>query len=67
MKILTWILFWLGILCLGIGSILVILKANFFLSPEGYWRGAIAFWLLSINLYLLTSRADNKKKEEKKE
>jgi hypothetical protein len=57
MKTLNWILFLLGILCLGIGGILVLLKTNFILSPEGFWRGAIALWLLSINLYLLTSKS----------
>jgi|GEM_PF-1422873 len=61
MKILNWVLFFLGILCLITGGILVLLKINFFLSPEGYWRGAIAFWLLSINLHFLTRDHHNEK------
>lgn len=56
MKSLSWILCALGLLSIFMGVILVLLKASFYLTPEGYWRGAMAFWLLSINLHLLTGK-----------
>ena len=48
MKMFLQILLTLGLLAFVVGIIAAIAGRTFFLSPQGYWRGAMAFWMLLI-------------------
>ncbi|MEJ5167080.1 MAG: hypothetical protein WHV67_08660 [Thermoanaerobaculia bacterium] len=66
MRVLIWILFFLGILALLIGTILAFTANTFILAPQGYWRGAMAFFMLSLTLHFLTGGCCHQHKEEEK-
>lgn len=66
MRTLLWILFFLGVLAFLIGSILAFSGKYFILSPQGYWRGAVAFWIITLTLHFLTGGCCHKHKEEEK-
>lgn len=67
MRTLLWILFFLGVLAIVIGTILAFTGKIWILAPEGYWRGAVAFWMLTLTLHFLTCGCCCRKEEEKKE
>ena len=67
MKNLLWILFLLGVLAFVIGTILAFSGKTWILAPQGYWRGAVAFWMLTLTLHFLTGGCCCTKEEEKKE
>lgn len=67
MKILLWVLFFLGVLSIVIGTILAFTGKTFILAAQGYWRGAVAFWMLTLTLHFLTGGCCCRKEEEKKE
>lgn len=67
MKILLWVLFFLGVLAIIIGTILAFTGTTWKLAPEGYWRGAMAFWVLTLTLHFLTGGCCHPVEGEKKE
>jgi hypothetical protein len=48
MKVFLQILLTLGLLALIVGTVLSIAGKTFVFSSQGYWRGAIALWMLLI-------------------
>ena len=48
MKTFLQILLTLGLLAFVIGAIEGVAGTAFLFSPEGYWRGAMGFWMLLI-------------------
>jgi hypothetical protein len=66
MRTLIWVFFFLGVLSLLVGIILVFAKTYFILAPQGYWRGAVAFWFLALTLHFLTGGCCHTHKEEEK-
>lgn len=67
MRILLWILFFLGVLAIIIGTILAFTGKTWILAPQGYWRGAMAFWMLTLTLHFLTCKCCHPVEGEKKE
>ena len=47
-KMLLQVLLTLGCLALVIGTIGAFAHTTFMIPPQGWWRGAIAFWVLLI-------------------
>lgn len=66
MRILIWILFFLGVLAILVGTILAFTGNTLILAPQGYWRGAMAFWMLALTLHFLTGGCCHQHKEEEK-
>ena len=48
MKLFLQILLTLGLVSLVIGAILAVTGKTLVLAPQGYWRGAMAFWMLLV-------------------
>ena len=48
MKLFLQLLLTLGLLAFIVGSILAFTGKTFLISPQGYWRGAMGFWILLI-------------------
>lgn len=55
MKNLLWLLVILGVLAFGVGTVLAFTGKMLVIAPQGYWRGAMAFWMLAATLKLITS------------
>jgi len=53
MKNLGWTLIGLGVLAFAVGTVIAFGHTTFLLEPQGYWRGAMGFWLLAIALRLM--------------
>ncbi|MEW6368454.1 MAG: hypothetical protein AB1714_27820 [Acidobacteriota bacterium] len=53
MKKVLWLLTILGIVALLAGAVERFVGTFCMFSPQGYWRGAVAFWLLAITLKML--------------
>lgn len=47
-KLFYQVLLLLGCLALAVGLLEKVLLQNFWLTPQGWWRGAIAAWVLVI-------------------
>ena len=56
MRSLIWMLIVLGIISFVIGGLTSILQIVVKIPPEGYWRGATAFWILAIALRLMEDK-----------
>jgi cyanate permease len=48
MKLFLQILLTLGLVSLVIGAALAVTGTKLVLTPQGYWRGAMAFWMLLV-------------------
>jgi hypothetical protein len=48
MKLFLQVLLTLGLLSLLAGTLLAFTGRTYILAPQGYWRGAIAFWMLIV-------------------
>lgn len=55
MKNLLWLLVVLGILAFGAGAVMAFTGKALIISPQGYWRGAMGFWMLAATIKLITS------------
>lgn len=55
MKNLLWALVILGVLAFCAGAVLAFTGGEFVIKPEGYWRGAIGFWMLAATIKLVAS------------
>jgi len=55
MKLFLQVLLTLGLLSIIVGTILAFSGKAFLLGPQGYWRGAIAFWMLAITVRMVYS------------
>ena len=53
MKLFLQVLLTLGVLSLIVGSALAFSHKTWLLFPQGYWRGAMAFWMLAITLRMV--------------
>jgi hypothetical protein len=56
MKNLSWVLVALAAVSLAVGTVLAFRHAAFYLAPQGYWRGAMAFLLFSIALRMMEEK-----------
>ena len=54
-KLVLQVLLTLGCLALAIGMVEVVLGQTWLLSPEGWWRGAMAFWMLIVVIRMVYS------------
>lgn len=54
MKNLLWLLVILGVLAFGMGAVMAFTGKALIISPQGYWRGAMAFWMLAATLKLVS-------------
>ena len=54
MKNLLWLLVILGVLAFGAGAVLAFTGKNLVISPQGYWRGAMGFWMLAATIKLVS-------------
>ena len=48
MKLFLQILLTLGLVAFLMGTALAFTGKTFLISPQGYWRGAMAFWMLLV-------------------
>ncbi len=48
MKIFYQLLLTLGLLAFLVGAVTVFAGKTFLISSEGYWRGAMGFWMLLV-------------------
>lgn len=55
MKNLLWLLVILGVLAFGVGTVLAFSGKTCVIAPQGYWRGAMAFWMLAATIKLINS------------
>jgi hypothetical protein len=52
-KLLLQILLLLGCLALIVGGAVAVFGWRLVLEPEGWWRGAVAFWVLAIAIRMV--------------
>ena len=55
MKNVLWLLVILGVLAFGVGTVLAFTGKMLVIAPQGYWRGAMGFWMLAATLKLISS------------
>lgn len=55
MKLFLQILLTLGLLAFVVGTFLAFTGKTFLLTPQGYWRGAMGFWMLLIAVRMVYS------------
>jgi len=53
MKNVLWGLAALGIVMFILGVVMRFVHTDWLFSAQGYWRGAMAFWMLTVTLKLL--------------
>jgi hypothetical protein len=55
MKNLLWLLIILGVLAFLGGAVMAFTGKHLVLTPQGYWRGAMGFWMLAATLKLVSA------------
>lgn len=57
MKSICWLLILLGAVAFGVGTYEAFSKTAYLLEPQGYWRGAMGFFLFAIALRVMDDKA----------